>query len=111
MVDVARLGAAAGELLRPELEVLLSLLRRRHVALGLPEDLDRVSPDRQLVLVGRAAAGPFREPGPLDPLADGLWILGAVGAKADTAEGGLRPLGDDQARMQPLRPATQIDRL
>ena len=49
VVDVARGGAALGVALRAELEIALGLLRRRLVALGVPEDLVHVPPERRVV--------------------------------------------------------------
>ena len=115
VVDVAGAGAAGGEALRAVLEVRLGLLRRRDVELGVPEHLVHVAAERRVVAERAAVADRLVDPADrqlgIDPLRDDLRILRAVRAPADVGHAGLRTLGDDQARVQPLGPAAQVHRL
>ena len=115
VVDVAGAGAAGGEALRAVLEVGLGLLRRRDVELGVPEHLVHVAAVRRVVAERAAVADRLVDPADrqvgIDPLRDELRVLRAVRAPADVLDAGLRTLGDDQARVQPLGPAAQVHRL
>lgn len=116
VVEVARGGPAGGELLRAVLEVVLGLLGRRLVALDLPEDLVKVPAVWRAIPEGAPVPAGAFDPadgllGVAQALGDGLGIAGTVGAPRDVADLGLGALGDHEARMQPLRPAAQVDRL
>ena len=115
VVDVAGAGSAGGEALRAILEVRLGLLRRRDVELGVPEDLVHVAAVRGVVAERAAVADRLVHPADrefgVDPLRDELRVLRSVRAPRDVFDPGLRTLGDDQARVQPLGPAAQVDRL
>ena len=115
VVDVAGAGAARWEALRAVLEVVLGLLRRRDVALDVPEHLVHVAAVRRVVAERAPVADRFVDPADrqvgVDPLRDELRVLRAVGAPGDVLDLGLRTLGDDQARVQPLGPAAQVHRL
>src|SRR5919206_227608 len=70
----------------------------------------RAVPERRPVSGGGVDPA-LLQPAAVEALGDELGIAGPVGPPRDVAERRLGPLGHEQARVQPLREAAEVDRL